>query len=141
MCSKYEIYSIWTFLGGTQNINVRRIASLHNGLRSLTCLTTGEITQNINITIHLLTLHLRKYQEELSNVNPDLGLAQINMYLSGQSIYWCSSQWEFSVCVITLWTEFQDWNFLILISVWLPREDSFIPLDFTQCKTGTRENN
>lgn len=75
------------FQGAHIEYNVRCPASFHNGLRNQTCLPTGEITQNINITIHLLTLHLRKYHEELSNVNPDLGLAKINMYLSGQSIY------------------------------------------------------
>lgn len=29
----------------------------------------------------------RKYQEELSDMNVELGLAKINIYLSGQSIY------------------------------------------------------
>ena len=46
---------------------------------------TWEIIQNINITIHLLTLHPRKYQEELSDMSLDLGLAK-NQYLSLRSI-------------------------------------------------------
>lgn len=71
----------------SQNINVNWLLLLQNGVKNLTFLKTREIIQNINITIHLLTLYPNKYQEELSDINADFGLAKINIYLSGQSIY------------------------------------------------------
>jgi hypothetical protein len=124
----WEILHLGIFSKHTQNIDVNCSAPLHNGLKNLTFLPTWEIIQNINITIHLLTLHPRKYQE-LSDVNLDLGLTKINMYLSGQSIYWCSSQWEVSMCIIPLWIKFQHRNFSVL-NLLLLLWESFSPSRF-----------
>lgn len=79
-------------------------------MKNLTLLQPWEITQNINITIHLLTLYPRKYQEELSDINADLGLAK-NQYLSLRSVnllIFISMRSQY-VC-ISPWTKFQHRN-------------------------------
>lgn len=122
----WEIFHLDIFSKRSQNRDVNWLALLHNRVKNLPFLQTWEIIQNINITIHLLTLHPRKYQEELSDVNREFGLVKINIYLSGQSIYWYSSQWEVSMCVSSLWTKFQHRNVIILNLVCFP-ENTTLP--------------
>lgn len=80
-------FHLYIFSKHSQNIDMNWSALLHNRVQKLTLLKTWGIIQNINITIHLLILHPKKYQEELSDRNPDLGIAKINIYLTGESIY------------------------------------------------------
>lgn len=116
----WEIFHLYIFSKHSQNRDVNWLALPRNRVKNLPSLQTWEIIQNINITIHLLTLHPKKYQEELSDVNIVSGLAKINIYLSGQSIYWYSSQWEVSMCILSLWTKFQHRNVIILNLVCFP---------------------
>lgn len=120
----WEIFHLDIFSKHSQNKDVNWLALLHNRVKNLPFLQTWEIIQNI--TIHLLTLHPKKYHEELSDVNIEFGLAKINIYLSGQSIYWYSSQWEVSMYILSLWTKFQHRNVIILNLVCFP-ESTTLP--------------